>query len=162
MSYEFERIDMGAFIVHKTVAAPGVVHRKRFIVDGATPANQGTLNLYAGPFRVSIEEAEFTQDMGAGQSSLDLAIGQFPLMAICEEVALEDGAVRYCVVPAGPWRWRRYAADIDGARTLAGGSVVFPVSGELLIDGRPAQLHTPAAGFVLAGVGRALILEVVA
>lgn len=161
MRYEFERTEMGAFFVHKTVAAIGSVHKKRFVASGISPANQATLNLYAGPFRFTIPEAGFSQDMAAGQSSLDLAIEEFPPMVVCEEFALADGAVRYCISPVGNAKWRRYVMDIHGEHQLPAGSLVFPVGGSVLVDGATAGLHRPVAASTVSGSGRAIVVEVV-
>lgn len=152
---------IGAFVAHKTVAPIGAIHKKRFVAAGISPANQATLNLYAGPFRFAIPEIGFLQDMAAGQSSLDLAIAEFPPMVVCEESPLTDGAVRYCVSPVGESRWRRRVFDVDGEVQLPGGSLIFPISGELLADGATAELLRPVSATMVSGSGRVLIAELI-
>lgn len=160
MTYKFEKIEMGSFTVYRTVARVGSVHRKRF-ADGVTPANQGTLNLYAGKFLFSIPSIEFEQRLDAGQSSLDLSIEAFPSGGICEERPLEDGAVRYCVSPTVSQKWRRTVIDLDGEHSLAKGSLVFPVSGDVAADGIAMRLHEPASAENVSGSGRAILVEVI-
>lgn len=161
MNYGFERTEIGAFFVYKTVAAIGAVHKKRFVSPGISPANQATLNLYAGPFRFTIPETGFSQDLAAGQSSLDLAIKEFPHMVVCEELPLADAAVRYCISPVGNAKWRRYVLDIDGAHQLPVGSIVFPAGGSVLVDGAAADLHKPVASSEVSGSGRIIVMEVI-
>lgn len=161
MRYGFDRMTIGAFVAHKTVAPIGAIHKKRFVAAGISPANQATLNLYAGPFRFTIPETGFSQDMAAGQSSLDLAIEEFPPMVVCEELPLADGAVRYCISPVGNTKWRRYVMDIHDEHQLPAGSLVFPVGGSVLVDGATAELHRPVAASTVSGSGRAIVVEVV-
>lgn len=136
--YEFDKITLGRFTVHKSVQLQGDRHFKRFTAPGMSPANQGTLNVYVdGQFRIDISAASFSQVMDAGQTSLDLTIAEFPMEAICIETVLSTTGTRYCIAPTSPGGWTREACTLQAGTpmTLSVDAVVFIMSGQIEFSG---------------------------
>jgi hypothetical protein len=139
--YRFEKTVIGPFVIHKARPSRNESHRKIFAA-GVTPQNQSTLNIYIeGRFQYVV--GDFEQVLGAGQSSLDLAIDQFPAEVLCVETCIEAPALRYCVTTRLGERWTRQRVKSE--------AFIIPTDGMLVtLDG---TLRAVAAGSPAEALG---------
>lgn len=129
--YRFKPIPLPGFRLVESTPALGVEHHKQFL-PGTTPSNQSTLNLYVdGEFELSIPAVGFTQRMVAGQTSLDVALSEYPAGVVCIERPLTSNARRLCLAPMEPSRWSRQVQTF-----LAGAPVPPPPWRAIALTGR--------------------------
>lgn len=129
--YSFSRKAIGPYVIHISVQKAGDVHRKKF-VSGVTPSNQNTTNIYVkGKFLFSI--GEHSQELTAGQTSLDLQIAEYPANVIATETVLSDYAVRYCV-PSKDLSKTIVQVGENQTHTLEENSLVFVLSGKAVVN----------------------------
>jgi hypothetical protein len=108
--YNFVRQTIGGFHVHKATPEIGAVHHKKFAYK-VTPQNQATLNVYlAGSFE--LQATSFRQLLEAGQTSLDVALAEYPAGELFTERVVSGPAIRYCVAKAGGGAWLRARVDV--------------------------------------------------
>lgn len=107
--YNFTSKMISGFRVSKAAPEVGAVHLKKFAYK-VTPKNQATLNLYiAGSFELTSNS--FTQLLEAGQTSLDVALSEYPAGELVTERVMSGPAIRYCVAKVGGGAWLRVRVD---------------------------------------------------
>lgn len=125
--YQFKKQKLDWLDVFVARVKKGDGHLKMFSTP-ATPATQATLNIYAeGSF--SFSAGDFAQEMGAGDSSLDLTIERFPAGMLAVERVLSDKGLRLCVSPSDPkTAWSRRAVKLKKGQsvTAVDGFVILP------------------------------------
>jgi hypothetical protein len=130
--YQFQKIHASGFELYEATPPTTVKHRKQFVERGVTPATQGSLNLYVrGAFLFEIPAIGFSQVLNAGDTSLNLAIDEFPVGAQCIERALVEGSVRLCLSARKGVRWSRAVVAIEPGHemTLGAEEIGIVVSG---------------------------------
>jgi len=149
-AYSFQQVTVGQFTAYRSAQVLGDTHCKRF-TGGVTPQNQQTLNVYiAGDFEFTC--GDFTQVLHAGDTSLDLTIGEFPAGVVCTEKVLSPTALRICVSPPGKGSWSREKVAVTGSISFAEESALVVMGGE--VDGKSAgDLIYARPGQVIVGNG---------
>ena len=141
--YKFKRIHAPGFVLVESRPDIGQIHVKRF-APGATPKNQGTLNMYlSGGFLLSVPASSFSQTMLPGQTNIDLKIDAFPAGAEAVERAASSDCWRMCLSPADKSaRWTRRIADVEagGVLQLSEGDVAIVLFGEGSLGGDAMQV----------------------
>lgn len=136
--YNFTSKLVNGFCVSKATPEVGAVHLKKFAYK-VTPQNQATLNLYiAGSFELT--SSSFTQMLEAGQTSLDVALLEYPAGELVTERVMSGPAVRYCVAKVGGGAWLRVRVDVapewvpehNGLLIYSGGDLVEVTQGVAL------------------------------
>lgn len=159
--YSFSRRSVGRFTVYQSIQRAGDTHQKKFKA-GVTPQNQETINVYAaGDFRFSI--GEFTQDLPAGSTTIDLGITEFPEGVVSTEEVLSPMAIRYCVgAEAKPFTKDVIQVTDQAPFTAAGKCVAFVLTGSVEAAGVPIGAGAYVAlypGVAITGLGKLLVVE---
>ena len=152
--YSFEKQELTDFVIHKSYQQMGDKHHKRFGTS-VTPLNQVTLNVYIqGQFKLKC--AGFEQVLGAGQTSLEVALETYPAGQIFEEEVLSETATRFCIACKQSGTWYRAKIDVTPENPVSGPGLVVVLSGE--INGQ-----TPGSCFDLAenevGIGTGTVIR---
>ena len=112
MAYEFKKHIFGWLSLYVSTPSIGLVLKKKYL-EGVTPTNQATLNVYAsGKFEVSCEAAALKQVLGVGECSLDVAVDTFPTDSIATETAVEAPACRICLSVTDGGEWSRVHSSV--------------------------------------------------
>jgi hypothetical protein len=157
--YSFTRQNIGNFVIYQSVQKAGDTHLKKFST-GVTPHNQETINVYAvGDFRFSV--GEFTQDLPAGSTTLDLEIDEFPAGEVATEEVLSPVAIRYCI--SGDWL-NKSIIDVNSQKpyTVLVSSIVFILTGSFNIAGNTVNAGaytTLYPNCVVNGNGKLLVIS---
>lgn len=158
--YSFTRQTVGKFTVYQSVQRAGDSHQKKFKA-GVTPQNQETVNVYAlGSFRFSM--GEFTQDLPAGSTTLDLSITNFPEGVVSTEEVLSPMAVRYCVSAEGkPYTKQIAMVTEQSSFTSTAKCLAFVLTGSVIAAGVPIGAGAYVMldpGFEVTGSGKLLVV----
>jgi hypothetical protein len=97
------------------IATPSIGDKwEKLFPRGVTPSNQFSLNLYTcGTFKLSAEKLGYSQHMSIGDSSLDIAVEEFPSNEFFIETPVEEPACRVCLTVDGGGKWERRKSFIQ-------------------------------------------------
>lgn len=127
--YSFQKQELNDFVIHKSYQQMGDKHHKKFGVN-VTPLNQGTLNVYIqGQFRLKC--AGFEQVLGAGQTSLEVALEAYPAGQVFEEEVLSETGTRFCIARKQSGTWHRAKIEVTPEDPIYGPGLVVVLSGEI-------------------------------
>jgi hypothetical protein len=130
--YTFTTHKLAGLKVSGTVAQYGTEHHKVYSESGVTPITQNTLNVYvSGTFQLSC--GEWTQVVEAGQSSLDLTIGEYPKDEPVIEKVLSPWGTRFCISCDHPWIYEPGPLAAGESITVETESVLVVLEGEAVI-----------------------------
>lgn len=159
--YSFKKSSVGDFTVYMSVQRKGDIHLKKFSKE-VTPQNQSTVNVYVlGEFKLSIDG--FNQVVGAGSTTLDLNIAEFPENQVFTEEVLSPVGIRYCVsVQQGSFTRNTVEVTEETPYVSDGVCVAFVLSGMLKLSG--ASLGSGAyvalgSNSSVTGSGKLLVLK---
>lgn len=158
--YSFTQANIGRFTVYQSVQRAGDTHLKKFKA-GVTPQNQKTINVYVvGSFRFSVDG--FTQDLHAGDTTLDLQTSGFPEGALATEEVLSTVGIRYCIsVTEGTFTKQVVEITESLPFVVDSKSVGFVLSGVQDVSGvsmKVGAMVNLEPGFVVTGSGKLLVL----
>lgn len=159
--YTFDRIPAGRFDIYRSFVSCGDSHKKRFAF-GVTPANQKTINIYAGG-QFLFTCGSFRQLLEGGSCTLDLMTNSFEDNEICTETVLSQTGVRYCVSAKDKLPFKKQKVDISAGKSieLAEQSLLFVLQGTLILG----EVRLNAGAFAMtnpigtvSGEGKCLVL----
>lgn len=135
--YSFSRKSIGPYTVHISTQKRGDTHHKKFS-GKVTPSSQNTTNIYvSGRFQLSA--GDYSQELIAGQTNLDLNIHEYIPDQVLTETVLSDYAVRYCVPSAG---LTRTIVEVEQPETYntTKNSLIFVLAGKAVVSGTSISL----------------------
>lgn len=114
--YKFNKFQFDWLKVFVATPEVGSLWKKQFAA-GVTPQNQFSLNIYTnGKFRIST--SQFSQVLGVGDSSLDIALAEFPTDELVIETPIEAPACRLCLSVDGGGKWERSRHLVASGQTF--------------------------------------------
>lgn len=159
--YQFTTNTIAGLRVSSSVAKAGTTHRKVCNDSGVSPSSQNTLNVYvSGEFKFAV--GDFEQILLPGNTSLDLAMVEYPRGVECVETVLSQWGQRFCVSCDGPWQ--RSSISMLGGEgfTAERESLLILLSGELSVGGSRmlsvSSRAAPAGTLIQATAASALVL----
>ncbi len=130
--YSFTNTTIAGLTVSNTIARQGTEHHKLYTESGVTPLTQNTLNVYvSGTFNVSA--GSFSQQLEAGNCSLDLTISEYLKDIPVIEKVLSGWGARFCVSCSKSWSWQVHTLTALEAANIERDSLGIALQGDLLV-----------------------------